>query len=154
MFPFRVYLTTPPTLGLSDHTPPISLFFFFLTPQSLRLSTHPQGVMVSPALILLRPPHPCFSGMTSLSPLRPRVRSPHSACRGLGPHPCLATAPKVSAISGTQFRSLPLDTRLPPAPPTAIAAIFSLALSTPGFLGISSQSKSQKKAPGRRDESP
>lgn len=67
--------------------------------------------------------------------------------RKSGPHPCLATAPSVSAISGTQFRSLPLDTRLPPAPPTAIAAIFSLARPTPGFLDTRGQSQSREQSP-------
>ena len=104
--------------------------------------------MVSPALVSsTSTPSPLPLGDDWSVPLGPRVQTPHSARGGPGPHPCLATAPSVSAISGTQFRSLPLDTRLPPAPPTAIAAIFSLAQSTPRFPEASSQSQSRKKAP-------
>lgn len=90
-------------------------------------------------------PHPLRG--TSLPSLVLKFGS-RSAWRRSGPHPCLATAPSVSAISGTQFRSLPLDTRLPPAPPTAIAAIFSLARPTLGFLDTRSQSQNSERSLG------
>lgn len=135
------------------HVPNMSFFLFLLRSRAGGFSLH--GLAVSPTLILSTPtPSPLLPRDDWSAPLSPRVPTPHSVRGSPGPHPCLATAPSVSAISGTQFRSLPLDTRLPPAPPTAIAAIFSLAQSTPRFPDTGSQSQSRKKAPGRRDESP
>lgn len=136
------YCCRLPCLSLPNNSPDFWTQWPYNSPKFLFREARliPSGVMVFSSHHPTRSPHPCLSGQGSFPVLEFGPCLPRS--RRSGPHPCLATAPSVSAISGTQLRSLPLDTRLPPAVPTAIAAIFSLAPSTPGFLDVSNQSQS------------
>lgn len=64
------------------------------------------------------------------------------------PHPCLATAPRVPATSGTQLRSLPQETRDTPAVPgpTAEEAAAAIAAAVDAAMALCTQGSESRLA--------
>lgn len=92
---------------------------------------HPRGGDNGPSRrTVASPATPMSTGRVQRSSWPERRRSKVAGGARGYPHPCLATAPRVPATSGTQLRSLPQETRAtPPVPgPTADEATAAAAI--------------------------